>query len=44
MKSRKQFIKNNKDYSSLIDSNIRNILLLNALEKQDISYYKDRLL
>ena len=43
MKSRKQFIKNNKDYSSLIDSNIRNILLLNALEKQDISYYKDRL-
>lgn len=43
MKSRKQLIKNGKDYSTLIDSNVRNVLLLNALEKNDITYYKDRI-
>lgn len=43
MKSRKQLIKNGKDYSTLIDSNVRNVLLLNSLEKNDITYYKDRI-
>ena len=41
--SRNQFIQKNKDYSSLIDNNIRNIILLNSLNISDINYYKERM-
>lgn len=43
LQSRAQLTKNNKDYSYMIDNNIRNLLILNSLDKQDVDYYKERL-
>lgn len=42
MQSRNQFITKNKDYSSLINNNIRNTLLLNNITMEDYLYYKDK--
>ena len=42
MQSRSQFIKNGKDYTSIIDNNIRTTLLLNSLTVDDIKFYSER--
>ena len=42
VQSRNQFIKNNKDYTSIIDNNVRTTFLLNSLVKEDIDYYRER--
>lgn len=42
MQSRNQFVTKNKDYSSLINNNIRNTLLLNNVTMEDYQYYKDK--
>lgn len=42
MQSRSQFIKNGKDYSSIIDNNTRTTLLLNGLSLDDIKFYSER--
>lgn len=42
MQSRSQFIKNGKDYSSIIDNNTRTTLLLNSLSLEDIRFYSER--
>lgn len=42
MQSRSQFIKNNKDYSNILDNNIRSTLLLNSLTGEDVEYYSKK--
>lgn len=42
MQSRNQLTKNGKDYSSIIDNNIRTTLLLNSLTTEDIQFYSER--
>lgn len=42
MQSRGQLIKNGKDYTSIIDNNIRTTLLLNSLTVEDIRFYSER--
>lgn len=42
MQSRAQLIKNGKDYSSIIDNNVRTTLLLNSLSLEDINFYSER--
>lgn len=42
MQSRNQLITKNKDFTSLINNNIRNTLLLNNITPEDYVYYKDK--
>ncbi|MCC0728436.1 conjugal transfer protein TraG [Clostridioides sp. ZZV14-6045] len=41
--SRNQFLLNNKDYTALLDNNIRTTILLNALNVEDVEYYQKRI-
>lgn len=41
--SRNQFNTGKKDYTSLIDNNVRNTILLNSLTKEDVEYYSNRI-
>ena len=42
MQSRNQFVTKNKDFTSLVNNNIRNTLLLNNITPEDYVYYKDK--
>ncbi|EMH2710115.1 TPA: conjugal transfer protein TraG [Clostridioides difficile] len=41
--SRNQFLLNNKDYTALLDNNIRTTILLNSLNVEDVQYYQKRI-
>ncbi|HBG8471021.1 TPA: conjugal transfer protein TraG [Clostridioides difficile] len=41
--SRNQFLLNDKDYTALLDNNIRTTILLNALNVEDVEYYQKRI-
>lgn len=43
MQSRNQLFRNGKNYSYLIDNMVRNILLLNSLTKDDVTYYSSKI-
>ncbi len=42
MQSRNQFVTKSKDFTSLINNNVRNTLLLNNITMEDYFYYKEK--
>lgn len=42
IQSRNQFVTKSKDFTSLINNNVRNTLLLNNITMEDYFYYKDK--
>jgi hypothetical protein len=42
MQSRSQLVTKNRDYTSMVDNNVRNTMLLNNITIEDYNYYKDK--